>query len=97
MLATLSLATAVITLPCLENAADGHSGPSSKRNAGYTKFCSGYTTGYTNYPQNGAIVCPDASWPATMALQNEAAITQWIKVKVKKRMVGMERFELSTS
>ena len=29
--------------------------------------------------------------------QNDAVFVQWIKVKVKKVMVGMARFELATS
>jgi len=63
----------------------------------YTKSGDRYTSRYTNHPQKGVIVCPDASWPATMALQNEAVFVQWIKVEVKKVMVGMARFELATS
>ena len=55
MLATLPLAGADITLVGAESAVDGHCGPSSKRNAGYTKFCSGYTIGYTNDPQKPVI------------------------------------------
>ena len=64
---------------------------------GYTKIGSGYTTGYTNDPQKGCIRLNSVEHACLNATQNETAIIQWIKVKVKKVMVGMERFELSTS
>ena len=97
MLTGFFFATGKSPCPALNNAVGSHCGPRSKRNAGYTKFCSGYTIGYTNHPQKAVNRFQWLSTTVGATSQNEAAIVQWIKVEVKKVMVGMERFELSTS
>ena len=86
MLVTLSLATAAITLPCLENAVDSHCGPSWRM-----------IRRHTNDPQKDCQRLNSVEHACSNATQNEAVFVQWIKVKVKKVMVGMARFELATS
>ena len=97
MLATLSLATAAITLPRLESAVDSHCGPSRRRIHRHTKSEDRHTTRHTNDPQKGCIRLNSVEHACLNAIQNEAVFVQWIKVKVKKVMVGMARFELATS
>ena len=97
MLATLPLATAAITLPRLESAVEGHCGPRRQMVHGYTNPKPGYTSGYTNHPQKAVNRCQTVSTAVGAITQNEAVFVQWIKVKVKKVMVGMARFELATS
>ena len=63
----------------------------------YTKSGDSYTISYTNHPQKSCIRLNSVEHACLNAIQNEAVFVQWIKVKVKKVMVGMERFELSTS
>ena len=63
----------------------------------YTKSGDRYTSRYTNHPQKGVNRCQSVSTTVGATSQNEAVFIQWIKVKVKKVMVGMVRFELTTS
>ena len=97
MLATLPLANADITLPRLENAVDGHCGPSWWINRSYTISGDSYTFSYTNDPQKAVNRCQCVSTAVSAITQNDAVFVQWIKVKVKKEVVGMARFELATS
>ena len=97
MLATLPLANAVITLPRLENAVDSHCGPRRRMIRRYTNPGHRYTTRYTNDPQKAVNRCQCVSTAVSAITQNDAVFVQWIKVKVKKEVVGMARFELATS
>ena len=97
MLVTLPLTGAVITPAGSESAVDGHCGPSWWINRSYTKSGDSYTISYTNDPQKGCIRLNSVEHACLNATQNEAVFVQWIKVKVKKVMVGMARFELATS
>ena len=97
MLVTLPLANAVITLLRATNAVDGHCGPSQWIIRRYTKSGDRYTSRYTNDPQKGCIRLNSVEHACSNATQNDAVFVQWIKVKVKKVMVGMARFELATS
>ena len=97
MLAGVFFANAVITLRCTESVAGSHCGPSGGQPWLHKLNRLGYTTGYTNDPQKGCIRLNSVEHACLNATQNETAIIQWIKVKVKKVMVGMARFELATS
>ena len=101
MLATLPLATAAITLAGFESAVDGHCGPSWWINRSYTisvySYTISYTISYTNDPQKAVNRCQCVSTAVSAITQNDAVFVQWIKVKVKKEVVGMARFELATS
>ena len=97
MLVTLPLTGAVITLAGSESAVGSHCGPSRRTIRRYTNPGHRYTSRYTNDPQKGCIRLNSVEHACLNATQNETAIIQWIKVKVKKVMVGMARFELATS
>ena len=97
MLATLPLTTAVITLAGSESAVGTHCGPRRRMIRRYTKSGDRYTSRYTNDPQKGCIRLTSVAHACSNATQNDAVFVQWIKVKVKKVMVGMARFELATS
>ena len=75
----------------------GQTGEAARIYSGYTKSPSGYTIGYTNDPQKAVNRCQCVSTAVSAITQNDAVFVQWIKVKVKKEVVGMARFELATS